>query len=148
MPERELWHGRPSGSAMPLVWAHSEHIKLLRSLSDGAVFDMPPQGVKRYIEDRTVAPRRTWRFNNKIRTMPAGKTLRVELLTRAMIHWSSDNWATAHDAETTGNAFGIHFTDLPVADVSPGNTIVFTFFWSDAGRWENVDFSIGIDKLD
>ncbi|RWQ64670.1 glucan 1,4-alpha-glucosidase [Mesorhizobium sp.] len=148
MPERELWRGRPSGSAMPLVWAHSEHIKLLRSLSDGAVFDMPPQGVKRYIEDRTVSPRRTWRFNHKVRILPAGKMLRVELLARAVVHWSSDNWATAHDAETTENAFGIHLTDLPVADVSPGNTIVFTFFWSDAGRWENVDFSIGIDKLD
>jgi glucoamylase len=148
MPGRELWHGRPSGSAMPLVWAHSEHIKLLRSLSDGAVFDMPPQGVKRYIEGRTVSPRRTWRFNNKIRTIPAGKMLRVELLTRAVIHWSSDGWATAHDADTTENAFGIHLADLPVADVPRGNTIVFTFFWSDAGRWENVDFSIGIDKLD
>ncbi|PAQ02339.1 glucan 1,4-alpha-glucosidase [Mesorhizobium mediterraneum] len=148
MPERELWRGRPSGSAMPLVWAHSEHIKLLRSLSDGAVFDMPPQGVKRYMEDRTVSPRRTWRFNHKVRILPAGKMLRVELLARAVVHWSSDNWATAHDAETTENAFGIHLTDLPVADVSPGNTIVFTFFWSDAGRWENVDFSIGIDKLD
>ena len=33
----------PSGSAMPLVWAHAEHIKLLRSLADGRVFDMPPQ---------------------------------------------------------------------------------------------------------
>ena len=68
MPERELRRGGPSGSAMPLVWAHSEHIKLLRSLRDGAVFDMPPQGVKRYIEDKTVSPFRTWRFNNKIRT--------------------------------------------------------------------------------
>ncbi|TIY01597.1 MAG: glucan 1,4-alpha-glucosidase, partial [Mesorhizobium sp.] len=148
MPERELRHGGPSGSAMPLVWAHSEHIKLLRSLSDGAVFDIPPQGVKRYIEDRTVAPRQTWRFNHKVRTMPAGKLLRVELLARAVVHWSSDNWATVHDAETTENAFGIHLTDLPVADVPSGNTIVFTFFWSDAGCWEKVDFSIGIDKLD
>ena len=69
MPERELRRGGPSGSAMPLVWAHSEHIKLLRSLRDGAVFDMPPQGVKRYIEDRTVSPLRTWRFNNKIRAI-------------------------------------------------------------------------------
>ncbi|TIU16433.1 MAG: hypothetical protein E5W53_28300, partial [Mesorhizobium sp.] len=58
------------------------------------------------------------------------------------------NWATVHDAETTENAFGIHLTDLPVADVPSGNTIVFTFFWSDAGCWEKVDFSIGIDKLD
>ena len=97
IPERELLRGGPSGSAMPLVWAHAEHIKLLRSLRDGAVFDMPPQGVKRYIEDKTVSPLRTWRFNNKIRTMPAGKRLRIELRRRAVVHWSSDNWANTHD---------------------------------------------------
>jgi glucoamylase len=32
IPERELHFGRPSGSAMPLVWAHAEHLKLQRSL--------------------------------------------------------------------------------------------------------------------
>ncbi len=42
IPERELFFGRPSGSAMPLVWAHAEYIKLLRSLRDGSVFDTPP----------------------------------------------------------------------------------------------------------
>ena len=51
-------------------------------------------------------------------------------------------------AATIENAFGIHLVDLPVADVPPGNMIVFTFFWPDAGRWENVDFSVGIDKPD
>ena len=43
IPARELFRGKPSGSAMPLVWAHAEHIKLLRSLADGQVYDMPPQ---------------------------------------------------------------------------------------------------------
>ncbi|MDF3152832.1 glucan 1,4-alpha-glucosidase [Mesorhizobium sp. XAP10] len=142
MPERELLHGRPSGSAMPLVWAHSEHIKLLRSLRDGAVFDMPPQGVKRYIEDKTVSPFRTWRFNNKIRTVPAGKTLRVELLAPATVHWSTDNWATAHDSQTVENDFGIHLADLPVASLPEGSTLLFTFFWPGTGDWENVDFSV------
>ncbi|MBZ9889916.1 glucan 1,4-alpha-glucosidase [Mesorhizobium sp. BR1-1-3] len=141
-PERELLHGRPSGSAMPLVWAHSEHIKLLRSLRDGAVFDMPPQGVKRYIEAKTVSPFRTWRFNNKIRTVPAGKTLRVELLAPATVHWSTDNWATAHDSQTVENDFGIHLADLPVSGLPKGSTLTFTFFWPGAGDWENVDFSV------
>ncbi|UVK39813.1 glucan 1,4-alpha-glucosidase [Mesorhizobium sp. AR10] len=148
LPERELRHGGPSGSAKPLVWAHSEHIKLLRSLQDGAVFDMPPQGVKRYIEDRTTSPLRTWRFNNKIRTMSAGKVLRVELSARGVVHWTSDKWLTVQDSKTAENAFGVHLVDLPVAGIPPGNTIVFTFFWPDAGRWENVDFSVGIDELD
>ena len=142
LAEHELLHGGPSGSAMPLVWAHSEHIKLLRSLRDGAVFDMPPQGVKRYIEDKTVSPFRTWRFNNKIRTLPPGKTLRVELLAPATIRWSADNWATAVDSQTEENAFGIHLADLPTASLPGGSTLIFTFFWSGTGDWENVDFSV------
>ena len=49
LPERELFRGRPTGSAMPLVWAHAEYIKLVRSLQDGVVFDLPPQTVARYL---------------------------------------------------------------------------------------------------
>ena len=50
IPEKELFFGKPSGSAMPLVWAHAEYVKLLRSLQEGHVFDMPPQTVRRYLE--------------------------------------------------------------------------------------------------
>ena len=41
LPELGLRSGRPAGSAMPLVWAHAEFVKLARSLRDGAVFDRP-----------------------------------------------------------------------------------------------------------
>jgi hypothetical protein len=44
IPECGLQFGRPSGSAMPLVWAHAEYLKLRRSLRDGRVFDLPPNG--------------------------------------------------------------------------------------------------------
>ncbi|RAZ82663.1 glucan 1,4-alpha-glucosidase [Mesorhizobium hawassense] len=145
MPDRELRLGAPSGSAMPLVWAHAEYIKLLRSLRDGAVFDMPPQGIERYIKNKTVSPLRIWRFKNKIRSIPTGKALRVELSAPGVVHWSSDKWLTVHDDHTAENALGVHLVDLPVAGLQPGSTIVFTFFWSEAMRWENVDFSVGID---
>src|ERR1019366_3162417 len=39
-PEAYMFLGRPTGSAMPLMWAHGEYIKLLRSVSDGRVFDL------------------------------------------------------------------------------------------------------------
>ena len=52
IPERELYFGKPSGSAMPLVWAHAEYVKLLRSLRDGKVFDRPPQTVQRYLIEK------------------------------------------------------------------------------------------------
>ena len=52
IPERELFAGKPTGSACPLVWAHSEYIKLRRSLQEGKIFDQPPQTVQRYLVEK------------------------------------------------------------------------------------------------
>ena len=62
IPELELFNGRPTGAAMPLVWAHAEYIKLLRSLREGRVFDLPPQTVQRYQRQRVTSGRSIWRF--------------------------------------------------------------------------------------
>ena len=80
IPERELFFGRPSGSAMPLVWAHAEYVKLRRSLRDGRVFDMPPQTVERYLVRKTGSSLAIWRFDRKVGSFPAGQTLRLVLL--------------------------------------------------------------------
>ena len=49
IPARELTRGRPTGSAMPLVWAHAEYLKLIRSLAEGGVFDCPRICRERYL---------------------------------------------------------------------------------------------------
>ena len=90
IPDRGLFIGHASGSAMPLVWAHAEYIKLCRSLLDGEVFDRPPQTVQRYLEEKVTSGHIIWRFNNKVRAMPPGRTLRIETLTPAVVHWSFD----------------------------------------------------------
>ena len=84
--DRELFRGRPSGSAMPLVWAHAEHVKLLRSLADGRIFDMPPQPRQRYQLDGIRSRRDVWRVNHKCRNLSAGRILRVEVLAAAAVH--------------------------------------------------------------
>jgi glucoamylase len=145
IPERELFRGRPAGSAMPLVWAHAEHIKLLRSLRDGRVFDMPPQPVERYQTDKVISPLRSWRFNQKTRSIPAGKKLRIELLAAASVHWTVDEWGTSRDDDTREVGFGIHVVDLPTQNAAPGLHIRFTFYWHDAERWEGMDFTVVID---
>ncbi|HEV3344428.1 MAG TPA: glycoside hydrolase family 15 protein, partial [Pirellulales bacterium] len=144
LPDLELFHGQPAGSAMPLVWAHAEHIKLLRSLRDGKVFDMPPQTVERYLVQKKESPHFAWRFNHKCRRMPAGKTLRLEALAPAVAHWSADNWQTAHDTPTRDTGLGVHFVDLPTRNLAVGTRVVFTFYWPDAAKWEGVDFCIHV----
>ena len=39
IPSKGMYLGRPAGSAQPLVWAHAEYVKLLRSAADGRPFD-------------------------------------------------------------------------------------------------------------
>ena len=112
IPDRELFIGHASGSAMPLVWAHAEYVKLCRSLQDGEIFDRPPQTVQRYLVEKVTSRHVTWRFNNKVRAMPPGRTLRVETLAPAVVHWSVDGWRTVHDTPTRDTTLGVHVADL------------------------------------
>ncbi|MGA7235393.1 MAG: glucan 1,4-alpha-glucosidase [Bryobacteraceae bacterium] len=145
--ERELHFGRPSGSAMPLVWAHAEYLKLRRSLRDGRVFDLPPQTVQRYLKKETVSPRLTWRYNHKLRSLPPGKILRIELMAPAVIHWSADDWITTHDTTAHEVGLGLHIVDLPTQAVPEGKQVRFTFYWPDADRWEGADFGVRVDAM-
>lgn len=145
LPKRELFFGRPSGSAMPLVWAHAEYLKLLRSLRDGRVFDLPPQTVRRYLVDKNEAPCLFWRFNHKIRSVPAGKTLRIETLFPAVIHWSADGWQSRRDSRTIDTGLGVHFVDLPGTALKRGTNLNFTLFWPEMNRWEGSDFSLSVE---
>ena len=129
IPPRELFAGKGSGSACPLVWAHSEYIKLRRSLADGKIFDQPPQTVERYLTKKTSAEYFNWRFNNKPRTMPCGKKLRLLLMEPAMVHWSFDNWQTTQDSNSNDSGWNLRHVDLPTETLPPGRQIVFTFYW-------------------
>jgi glucoamylase len=142
--ERELHFGRPSGSAMPLVWAHAEYLKLRRSLRDGRLFDQPPQTVQRYLREKTVSPRLTWRFNHKLRSLPPGKMLRIELMAPAIIHWTVDDWKTCQDIKTLDGGMGIHLADLPTQSLPAEKQIKFTFYWPHASQWEGNDFMVRI----
>jgi glucoamylase len=142
VPERELRFGGPSGSAMPLVWAHAEHLKLRRSLRDGCVFDMPREVYRRYVIEQRRSPHAFWRFNHKLRAIAEGRRLRVETLGPVLVHWSADGWQTTHDSSSRSTGLGVHVVDLPTDTLPIGTRVVFTFFWPDAGRWEQHDYSV------
>ena len=143
IPDRELFNGNATGSARPLVWAHAEYIKLRRSIADGAVFDQPPQTVARYLTS-TLSPARfaVWRFNNKIRTMSAGRVLRIETLAPALIHVGLDGWARTQDVETIDTRLGVWIADLDPAVLGIVDHVDFTFYWPAAASWEGVDFQV------
>jgi glucoamylase len=146
IPNRELFNGRPSGSAMPLVWAHAEYVKLLRSLREGHVFDTPPQPVKRYQVDKIESRLAIWRFNHKSRDIPVGRVLRVEVLAPAMVHWSVDEWRTAHDSKTVNTGLGFHVVDLPTDKLTVGSRVLFTLLWLETDQWQGEDFELTVGE--
>jgi glucoamylase len=142
IPAHRLTNGHPSGSGMPLVWAHSEYLKLVRSLDDGAVFDTPPQPVQRYIREKVVSPLIIWRFNHQVKEMPLTKTLRIEVLAPAQLRWSIDEWQTSREETSRDTEFGVHIIDLAREKLLEGKTLRFTFYWPEAEKWEGKDFEI------
>jgi glucoamylase len=145
IPARELFRGRPTGSACPLVWAHSEYIKLCRSLRDGKIFDQPPQTAQRYLIEKPTRQIFGWRFNNKTRSVPRYKKLRLILLTPALVHWSIDGWQSSQDTNTRDSGLGTHLLDLPTASLPSGSPVVFTFFWPQENRWEGQNYTVVVE---
>lgn len=144
IPARELYFGRPAGSAMPLVWAHAEYLKLRRSLRDGRVFDTPRETAQRYLVEKAVSPYAVWRAGRTCGTIAPGKTLRLEVLAPARVRWSIDGWQASRDTDFRDTGLGVFVADLPTETLWAGTRIDFTFEWTEAGHWEGHNFAVTI----
>jgi glucoamylase len=131
-PKSTCTCGRPTGSAMPLMWAHAEYIKLLRSVRDGKVSDLIADVAKRYLGGR--ADRQlfeVWKFTRQARSVKRGYVLRIQAPASFRLHWSDDEWQTVKDTPSSATTLGVEFVDIPIpaAQQAP---IRFTFFWTQA----------------
>lgn len=142
-PDAHMKFGRPTGAAMPLMWAHAEYIKLLRSVRDGQVFDLIPAVADRYLKRCGCKPLEIWKVNRQPRTMTAGTTLRVQAPARFILHWTANEWRDVHDTPSTATSIGIEFVDIPVLQDQQA-PVRFTFYWVDVDRWQGEDFQITV----
>jgi glucoamylase len=130
---------------MPLMWAHAEYVKLLRSATDGRVFDQVPEVAERYLSRAGKNKKmEVWKFNRRVRLTRAGEMLRVIGEARFNLRWTSDQWASAHDSPSQTNSLDIDHVDLIQLVTTPGMQIEFTFFWIDANRWEGRNYLITV----
>jgi glucoamylase len=158
MPLRHLTFGGPAGSACPLVWAHAEYLKLLRSAVDGRVFDRIDPVFKRYGHfkpehgharsshhgrghDKCIE---MFSLHRPIQVIPPSATLRLLHEKRFLVIWSNDNWASQRttDSRSMGSA-GF------AADIVPAegpNPLSLTFFWPDENRWLGHNYTIRIEE--
>jgi glucoamylase len=103
---------------MPLVWAHSEYIKLLRSLHEGSVWDRIPQTEERYLRRHRAASFQIWTPEQRRGWLAPGKDLRIDLPVPARLSWNSGRWNG--EAQTADTGFDLHTATLPAHELSLG----------------------------
>jgi glucoamylase len=145
VPERGLFCGRPSGSAMPLAWAHAEYVKLARSLALGYPIDRPEAAWRRYHGTAPTSARAAWRFAAQRPSMPAGRTLRLEVLALARVRYSLDGWRTWTDLDTRDTGLGVWLADIADSErLVRGGVVDFTFWWPEVDRWEGPNYRVTV----
>ncbi|MEN8614625.1 glycoside hydrolase family 15 protein [Dehalogenimonas sp. THU2] len=143
-PEAGMFLGRPTGAAMPLMWAHAEYIKLLRSVADDSIFDLIPEVAERYIGPAAVKRQlEIWKPNRQARRIAAGNRLRVQASASFKLTWTSDEWQTVQTAEAAGTRLGIFYVDL-IALEGQKVPFRFTFYWTSDDRWEGIDYEVAV----
>jgi glucoamylase len=141
--------GQPAGSAVPLVWAHAEYLKLLRSALDGKVFDRIEPVYARYCEPegRKVLRRDLEIYTERrpIQRIPAGTTLRIIFEDRFALTWSADGWKTVNVIQSGCLGSSGHSVDISTATESAGGELSWTLQWTEQGRWLGYNVNLKID---
>jgi glucoamylase len=138
--------GGPAGSAMPLVWAHSEYLKLLRSALDGKVFDCIPIVEERYAKgNHSKSHIEVFKVvRRQFHHMTAGKTLRITSADRFQVVWSVDNWQSTRVLDSTQLGYAGSYADILTAPEQSGG-VSFTLFWPEENRWEGRNFDVALE---
>ena len=148
IPSRRLRPGRPTGSAMPLAWAHAEFVKLLISRQLGYPVDRSEAAWRRYQGRRRGAQRTFWWLHAAISDFPAGAILTIATARPASVHWGIDGWQQVADCAMEATGLGFFAANLPTQSLRAGQRVDFTIRWQDDNRWIGRDFQVAVSTAD
>ena len=144
MPERGLEPGKPTGSAMPLVWAHAEFLNLLAARHHGR----PPKLLacieRRYQARRPEAMTWHWRRTEPFDQLPSGRALLIECIAPFHLHHGYDGWREIVDTPSAPQGLGMHGVRFDTELLSSYSVIDFTFFFPESSSWEGTDHHVAL----
>ncbi|MGH8113364.1 MAG: glycoside hydrolase family 15 protein [Rhodanobacteraceae bacterium] len=144
IPGRHLAPGQPSGSAMPLVWAHAEFLKLALAVTRRAPIERLKAVAERYRQ-----PRRPvcvhWRDTSPCLHLGAGARLSVEATEPFVLHVGHDGWQHVADVESSPVGLGMHGVQLDTASLDAKQAIDFTRRFLGPRDWEHHDWHVQVE---
>jgi len=153
LPGTSLRLGQPAGSAVPLVWAHAEYLKLLRSAVDGKVFDRIDPVYERYCDPEGRRRRRgsleIYSFRRPIQRIGPGKALRILDEKRFEVVWTADGWRTSHS--TVSHSLGSAGFSADIGPISGGETmdsgeLEWTLHWTEQDAWLGYNVVVQVES--
>lgn len=144
-PAGRLQPGRPTGGAMPLLWAHAEFVKLAAARAAGHPLERLDAVWARYRGLRADAPTWVWTAAAPFTRLPRGKAILIVLPCPARLHLGRDGWRDARDIECAPQSLGHSSLHVSAATLAPHRSLEFT--WQDTrdGRWHDARYSLELD---
>jgi glucoamylase len=143
IPERGLVPGKPTGSAMPLVWAHGEFLKLLAAHATGRPVELLDVVQVRYDGLPPSAATWHWRTDSPFGKLPAGRDLLVESVKPFTLHFGFDGWQRLGDVSSSEQCFGMHGVRLTAARLQGAGVLNFTLLQPDQSE-QGPDHEVGL----
>src|SRR5579864_3327560 len=125
IPERFLYPGKPSGSAMPLVWARAEFLQLLVAAATGRPVELLDVVKARYGGERPRAATRFSRDAVPFAELDRGRALVIEDTTPFSLDYSLDDGGTWISRDSALLGLGMHGVRFAAADLADCKTLRF-----------------------
>jgi glucoamylase len=139
VPARGLAPGRPSGSAMPLLWTHAEYLKLLIAAKEGKPVELLEAVADRY--RKPLAARIWhWRSEDPFVRLTSGHGLAVEDRAPFLLHFGFNGWQAVADRRATRGPCGVWSVTITEEELQARRELNFTRRFGD--RWEGADHRI------
>ncbi|HVU50383.1 MAG TPA: glycoside hydrolase family 15 protein [Polyangia bacterium] len=141
IPARGLAPGRPSGSAMPLLWSHAEYLKLLVASETRR----PVELLDAVAERCATLPRAGtwhWRPEDPLPRLAAGRRLAIEDRQPFTLRYGFDGWRGVEEREAERGPCGLWSVTFSPEDLARHGQLDFTRRFGD--RWEGADHDLTI----
>ena len=145
LPRAHMFFGKATGAAHPLLWAHAEYVKLLRSIADGKVFDLIEPVAERYRNADARPSIEVWKINRQVKSVPVGCLLRVLTSSPFSLHWSDDEWVSRRDSTSTRD---IHRSGIcGYRDCKyPDRSHTIHLLLDATSQWQGSDYQVEVVK--
>jgi glucoamylase len=140
IPALGLEPGRPSGSAMPLLWTHAEFLKLLVARECGRPVELLKAVEQHFVGTAVRAETIHWRDEVPLHHLDAGRALLIEAREPFTLRFGFDSWQRAAERAAMALPFGLWGVRFEASELAGARTLEFTRRF--AAGWEGRDHAL------